>query len=279
MDHPICATCGTQFAATEPPPDRCPICSDERQYLGWQGQRWTTALRLAAEHGLRIGEDDGLPAFEMRGGFGIPQRALLLRTAAGNILWECLSLVTDEAVARLHALGGVDRIVISHPHFYAAMVDWSDALGGAPILLHAADRGWVPRPSRRIDHWHGDRLALGPGVTLVRSGGHFAGSTVLHWADGPRGGGALFVGDSPQVAANRRSVSFLYSYPNLLPLPAAEVQAMRQRLAGLDYDDAYGYSWGRNILGDARTAVDASFERYLGIVGQPAGVPTPTHLN
>ena len=41
---------------------------------------------------------------------------------------------------------------------------------------------------------------------------------------------------------------------------------MRDRLAGLAFDDVYGYSWGRNILGGARAAVDASFERYLSAV-------------
>ncbi len=147
----------------------------------------------------------------MSGGFGIPQRALLLATAAGNIMWECLSLVTDEALQRLQEHGGVDRIIISHPHFYASMIEWSEALGRVPILLHAADRAWVPRTSRCIEHWDGDSLALGGGVMLVRTGGHFPGSTVLHWATGPRRRGALFVGDSPQVAQDRRGVSFMYS--------------------------------------------------------------------
>lgn len=262
----ICETCGTQFAASAGPPSACPVCEDDRQYVGWSGQRWTTHDALTGRFGLRIGEDDGLLAVAVDGGFGIPQRALLLPTEAGNILWESLSLVTDEAVAALRARGGVDRIVISHPHFYASMVQWSDALGGVPILLHGNDRAWVQRPVPCIEHWHGDRLRLGPGVMLVRTGGHFSGSTALHWATGPRGHGALFVGDSPQVASDRRSVSFLYSSPNFVPLGPREVQAMRDRLAGLAYDDVYGYSWGRNIIGAARAAVDASFDRHLAIM-------------
>jgi hypothetical protein len=267
MNSPICTTCGTQFAPSAHPPPNCPICEDERQYVGWNGQQWTTHEALATTQKLRIGEDAGLLALAMAGEFGIPQRALLLPTDAGNILWECISLVTDEAVACLRGKGGVDRIVISHPHFYASMVQWSDALGGVPILLHAADERWVQRRSRHIEHWHGDSLQLGGGVTLVRTGGHFPGSTVLHWATGPRGRGALFVGDSPQVASNRRSVSFLYSYPNMVPMRPADVLAMRTRLEPFDYDDVHGYSWGRNILGDARAAVQASFDRYLAAVG------------
>ena len=268
MNTYICETCGTQFAPSVEPPAACPICEDERQYVGWDGQRWTTHETLAAQHSLRIGEDAGLLAIDMAGGFGIPQRLLLLPAAAGNLMWECVSLVTAEAVAQLRERGGVDRIVISHPHFYASMVQWSEALGNVPILLHAADKAWVQRPSRAIEFWRGDVLSLGGGITLVRTGGHFPGSTALHWEGGARGRGALFVGDSPQVATNRRSVSFMYSYPSYIPMQPHDVREMRARLAPFDYEDVYGYSWGRNIIGGGRAAVDASFERYLAIVGE-----------
>jgi hypothetical protein len=266
MNTYICETCGTQFAPSDSSPDACPICRDERQYVGWDGQRWTTPERLALQHSLRVGEDAGLMAIDMAGGFGIPQRALLLPTPAGNLLWESVSLVTADAVARLHERGGVDRIVISHPHFYASMVDWSEKLGDVPILLHAADKAWVQRPSRNIEYWRGDSLSLGGGVTLVRTGGHFPGSTALHWEGGVRGRGALFVGDSPQVATDRRGVSFMYSYPNYIPMKTADVRAMRARLAPLRYDDVYGFSWGRNIIGGGQAAVEASFERFFSAV-------------
>ena len=130
----ICETCGTQFA--ESGPKRCPICEDDRQYVGWQGQRWTSHEKLAVAHRLRLADEAGVLGIGLDPGFAIDQRALFLPTDAGNILWECLSLVTDDAVAALKAKGGVDRIIISHPHFYAAMVEWSEALGGVPILLH-----------------------------------------------------------------------------------------------------------------------------------------------
>jgi hypothetical protein len=267
MNSFICETCGTQSAPTARAPATCRVCEDDRQYIGWSGQRWTTHEALGATHTLRIGDDAGLPAFAVSPDFAIPQRMLLLTTEAGNILWESLSLVTDAAVQSLRDRGGVDRIVISHPHFYASMVEWSDALGKVPILLHAADHAWIQRPARCIEHWHGDRLSIGGGVTLLRTGGHFPGSTALHWATGPRGRGALFVGDSPQVAANRRSVSFMYSYPNFIPMPPASVRQMRELLTPFDYDDAYGFSWGRNIIGGARAAVNSSFDRYLTAVG------------
>lgn len=259
----ICATCGTQHAPSATPPAACRICEDERQYVGWNGQQWTTMAELASRYRLRLGDDDGVFGLAIDGGFAIPQRAVHLRTDAGNILWECLSLVTEEAVAALRARGGVDRIVISHPHFYSAMVEWSEALGGAEILLHEADRAWVLRGSGRVRFWSGTRLRLSDDVTLLNVGGHFPGSTALHWRAGPRPGGALFPGDAPQVAQDRRHVAFMYSYPNHIPMPPADVRRMRVLLEGLAFEDVYGYSWGRNILGGGRAAVDASFARYL----------------
>ncbi len=266
MTCPLCETCGTQFAPSAAPPATCPICEDERQYVGWQGQRWTTHEALARRHHLRLEDDDGLLGIGIAGDFAIPQRALHLATDAGRILWECVSLVTPEAVAALRERGGVDRIVISHPHFYSAMVEWSEALGGVPILLHEADRGWVQRPSPRIEHWRGDELRLSDAVTLLRCGGHFPGSTALHWRDGPIPGGALFPGDALQVTADRRHVSFMYSYPNHMPMRPSEVRAMRERLAPYAFERVYGYSWGRNIRHGGRAAVDRSFDRFLAAV-------------
>ena len=261
----ICETCGTQYAESATPPPHCPVCEDERQYVGWNGQAWTTHDALVAKYRLRVEEDDGLLGIGLPADFAIPQRALLLPTSDGNILWECVSLVTDEAVAALRARGGVDLIAISHPHFYASMVEWSEALGGVPILLHAADREWVRRPSQRIEFWDGDTHRLSGDVTLLRCGGHFPGSTALHWRKGPRGP-ALLPGDALQVVLDRRHVTFMYSYPNYIPMKPNDVRAMRTLLAGHDFDDVFGYTWGRNIIGGAKAAVGASFDRYLAAV-------------
>lgn len=262
----ICETCGTQYANSDLPPASCPICEDERQYVAIGGQAWTTLDGLAARFALRLEDDEGVFGIGLPASFGIPQRAMLLPTDAGHILWECVSLVTDEAIAALNQRGGVQLIAISHPHFYASMVEWSEALGGVPILLHEADRDWVQRHSPRIVYWTGDRHELSPDVTLIRCGGHFLGSTALHWRSGPRSGGALFPGDALQVVPDRRHVGFMYSYPNYIPMRPSDVRAIRARLDGVAFEDVYGYTWRRNILGGGRAAVDASFERFLSIV-------------
>jgi len=259
----LCETCGTQYAQPATPGMPCAICEDERQYVGWHGQRWTTHEAMRERHTLRMEDDDGVLGLGPAPDFAINQRAFVLPTDAGRVLWECLSLVTPEAVAALKAQGGIDLIAISHPHFYAAMVEWSEALGGVPILLHEADRAWVARPSPHIRFWQGDENRLSDSVTLLRCGGHFPGSTALHWRDGPRAGGALFPGDALQVVQDRRHVSFMLSYPNLVPMKPADVRHMRRLLEGYAFEDVFGYTWGRNIIGGGRAAVDRSFERYL----------------
>ncbi|GAB3384983.1 hypothetical protein [Lysobacter fragariae] len=106
-------------------------------------------------------------------------------------------------------------------------------------------------------------LALSNDVTLLRLGGHFPGSAGLHWKRGPRGA-TLLPGDAMQVVSDRRHVTFMYSYPNYMPMVAGDVRHMQSLLRGYAVDDVFGYTWSRNIIGGARAAVDASFERYLG---------------
>jgi glyoxylase-like metal-dependent hydrolase (beta-lactamase superfamily II) len=267
MNHPICATCGTQYETEHGAPNHCPICVDERQYVGWNGQTWLTMQDLAARHTVRLEDDAGLLCVGTTPAFAINQRALVLTARHARVMWECTSLVTDEAVAKLKAEGGIDIIAISHPHFYSAMAAWSEALGDIPIFIHEADREWIGRASPNIRLWTGNERQIAPGITLIRCEGHFPGSAALHWQDENRPKGALFPGDALQVASDRRHVTFMYSYPNSIPLHPNAVRTMRERLRGYEFDDVYGYTWGRNIIGDARTAVDRSFDRYLKAIG------------
>jgi hypothetical protein len=258
----ICETCGVQHAPSAEPPDSCAICADERQYVGHGGQRWTTLEELRAGHRADIRQEArGLTGIGCTPSFGIGQRALLVQTAAGNVLWDCTALLDEEIVAAVRERGRVAAIAISHPHFYASMVEYSRALD-APIHLHAADRAWVMRPDDAVRFWAGEQHELLPGVTLLRLGGHFAGGTVLHWAHGADGAGALLSGDIVQVVGDRRWVSFMRSYPNLIPLPASTVAEIVTALEPWPFRRLYGGWFGAVVQDDARAAVRRSAERY-----------------
>jgi hypothetical protein len=272
MTNYICMTCGVQFAATTEPPERCLVCEDERQYIGWNGQQWTTLEALQRNHhNVFKRKEANLVGIGTNPSFAIGQRALLVQTPQGNILWDCITLIDEMTITTVQALGGVSAIAISHPHYYSSMVEWGRAFQ-APVYLHAADRQWVMRPDPVIEFWEGETKVLGEGLTLIRCGGHFAGGTVLHWRDGAAGQGALLSGDILQVVSDRRYLSFMYSYPNLIPLPAAAVRQVVAAVEPFPYERIYGAWWDRVVPTEAKVAVARSAERYIkAIEGQTEG--------
>ena len=263
MPHFICVTCGTQFAETDEPPERCEVCEDERQYVGWAGQQWTTLDELRRSHRsvVRL-EELGLYGIGIEPSFAIGQRALLITNPKSNVLWDCIPLLDQSLVEMIRGIGGISAIAISHPHFYASMVEWSRAFD-CPIYLHAADRRWVVRPDAAIRFWEGESKQIGNGLTLIRCGGHFEGGTVLHWPEGADGKGAILGGDILQVVQDRRWVSFMYSYPNLIPLPASAVHRIVEAVEPFEFDRIYGAWWGKVVFKDAKAAVRRSAERYI----------------
>jgi hypothetical protein len=274
-DLPICLTCGVQYSSE---PQVCKICSDERQYVGWKGQEWTTiaGLRTAGHRGVVRPEAHGLHGVGAEPAVGIGQRGLVVPGPGGNVLWDCFGYLDDEAVAAVTRLGGLAAIALSHPHFYGAMIAWSRAFGGVPVYVHAADREWVCRDGN-IVFWEGERLEILPGRTLVNCGVHFPGGTVLHWAGGGAGGaGALCSGDIFTVVMDRRWVSFMYSYPNLIPEHPDTIARAIRLVEPLPFDTIYGGWWGRVVDGGAKAALTNSAARYFHHIGHS---PSPAILD
>ncbi|MGH7320444.1 MAG: MBL fold metallo-hydrolase [Candidatus Rokuibacteriota bacterium] len=262
----ICVACGIQYAESDAPPAACPICEDERQYVGWKGQQWTTLPEMSAYgyRNLLREEDPGLTSITTVSAFGIGQQALLVQTPAGNVLWDCVSHLDEATIAAVRERGGIQAIAVSHPHFYGTCVEWSEAFGRAPIYIHAADRQWVMRPSPSIVLWEGEAIDALPGLTVVQLGGHFDGAAVLHWPGGLDGRGALLSGDTLQVVMDRRYVSFMYSYPNLIPLSAETVERIAATMRRYRYERIYGAFNGRIVRVEGAQAVERSAERYIG---------------
>ena len=258
----ICLTCGVQYPDTGQPPDGCAICLDERQYVGWDGQRWTTMPEIAGDHAVVLREEEpGLVGIGVEPAFAIGQRALLVRTPHGNVLWDCVSLLDDQAHSRITELGGIAAVCMSHPHFYGANVEFADAFG-ARIFIPRADRKWIQRPSPRVELFDDDAEPV-PGLTLARIGGHFDGAAVLHWPAGSQGRGALLTGDTITVVQDRDWVSFMWSYPNLIPLDEATVLDIARRAERFAFDRVYGGWWGRVVVHDGAAAIRRSADRYV----------------
>ena len=268
MTHYICVTCGTQYAPAATPPPGCPVCLDERQYVGRGGQEWTTLERYRRTHRNVFAEQEpGLHSIHPEPKAGIGQRAFVVQTAGGNFLFDCVPPLDDPTVAAVTALGGLAGIAVSHPHYYTTMVEWSHAFGRIPVYIHRADATWVVRPDEVITFWDGDTKPLFGGLTLIRTGGHFDGFQVLHWPAGAGGKGVLLSGDQPYVCMDRRWVSFMYSYPNLIPLGPAAIRRIVAALRPLAFDRLYGAFPGQVVEADAKGAVERSAERYLRMIG------------
>ncbi len=260
----ICATCGIEHPDTETPPKTCAICSDERQYVPAGGQQWTTLAEQRADHAGHISEvEPDLYAVTVTPGVGIGQRAFLVRTPGGNLLWEPPGHLDDALLDGIRQLGGMAAITSSHPHLTGASISYSHAFGGVPVYYGADDRRWIRRPDDVITLWS-DKVEPLPGLTLVQCGGHFPGSAVLHWAAGAGGRGVLLTGDTMLVGSDRRSVSFMRSFPNRIPLSERLVRKVVEAVEPWRYDRIYSGFDGGVIETGAAAVVRRSAERYIG---------------
>ena len=214
---------------------------------------------------------------------GIGQRCLLLelpksgKTSGeeGNVLWDCCAFLDEATIDAVKALGGVQHIVLSHPHFLGSCITWSKAFGDVPIHLQALDKDWVTRPDEKLEgkgpryiFWEGAIHFLGnmsAVLQVVRLGGHFSSSSVLLVESSAEDGkGIMFTGDTILPVPHGRWCSFMYSFPNLLPLPAFVVEEIKAKVEKLpNFDRLYGPFTTSSIVGNAKEAVLESAQRYL----------------
>jgi hypothetical protein len=264
MEHYICQTCGVQYEGALEAPDRCIICNEERQYVKASGQAWTTLheMRASGEYSNQWEKEElGLHSITTLPSFGIGQTAYLVQVNSVNLLWDCITYLDEETIARVKELGGLHAIALSHPHYYSTQVEWAEVFD-VPIYIHEDDKQWVTRSSDKIVFWSGESLPLANDLTMYRLGGHFKGGAVLHWSQGNDGKGILLTGDIIQVVQDESWVSFMYSFPNLIPLPARKVQQMADVVSGVKFDRLYN-AFHRIVRENASHAVQASAERYI----------------
>jgi glyoxylase-like metal-dependent hydrolase (beta-lactamase superfamily II) len=165
--------------------------------------------------------------------------AILLQIEGGqSVIWDCAGYLSPDGAKAILAKGPVKAIAISHPHFYNAALLWSRALGGCKVIASAKDREWftLDDNDEAWEWFEGDKYNVAAsGVTVIRCGGqcvtilrallglnpvsyasgHFPGSSVLWWKDTS----LLLCSDTFMIAPNRSTVSFMWSYPNMVYVP------------------------------------------------------------
>jgi glyoxylase-like metal-dependent hydrolase (beta-lactamase superfamily II) len=215
-------------------------------------------------------EEQNLMSIITKPEFAIGQQAYLVKTPEGNLLWDCIPFLDEETIQTVRSHGGLKAIAISHPHFYSTMNEWSSAFDNAPVYIHSSDKEWVMNPSDSMRFWSEDSLTLMSCITLLRLGGHFSGSTVAVWTGTEDGKGVVLSGDTIQVCVDRKTVSFMYSFPNPIPLSRFAVERITKTIQHYSYDRIYGGFEGRKIASNAKQAVDASARRYVEHLERPA---------
>jgi hypothetical protein len=259
----ICATCAVEHAER---PEVCAICADPRQWVPASGQRWTTLDELKADgFRTRVREvEPDLWTISSAPEAGIGQFSKVVRTPGGCLLFDPIGYIDDDAVDAVRAVGDVVAVVASHPHMYGVQVEWSRALGGVPILIAERDAAWVARTDPAMQTWTDD-IDILPGVTLTQPGGHFPGSAVVHWAAGADGKGVLLSSDTIFANPDRVSTSFMWSYPNRVPLSGAVVERVTAHVERFAFDRLYG-NFDNVIPEDARDVVRRSADRHIAWV-------------
>jgi hypothetical protein len=258
----ICTACGTHYLFQDRPLEVCPICNDDRQFIPEKGQSWISNNELLQSYSVVANKlHDQLYELKTTPTFGIGQRALLLLAPGGNLLWDCIGLLNEQTIAFIKSKGGLRAIAFSHPHYYSNMNEWAEVFN-CPIYIHQNDEAWVFNRGNRVQLWEGVEKELWDGVKIINTGGHFPGSCILSVPFlSPEG--SLFLGDTFAVSPNKKHISAMYSYPNRVPLPLAEMQRLRKQMSTVEFDTVYGYAEFQNIHLTAKEVFENSISKYI----------------
>lgn len=268
----VCTACGTQFPTSNREDVKsCFICDDPRQFTPQSGQAFTTLAAIRSAHKNTFHplpcDPETFISIVSEPKFGIGERAVLIRTPQGNILWDCISLLDDATIARIQELGGLKAIVISHPHYYTTHVEWARAFD-CPVYLAAEDREWVTQLSahqRFLTETEFDLPLDGSsssGLKVLKLGGHFPGSFVTLYrgrllvADTlvttPAGLGSWETdaqGNSRERPPGMNSYAFMWSIPNMIPLPPGELERMWAILSRHQFKSTHGAFLSTDVVG------------------------------
>lgn len=262
MNHSlICSTCGTSYSLTSAP-ETCITCLDERQWVPPAGQHWIKPEELHHKHSVKLNRlQDRLYEIEINPMFAIGQRALLILSEKGNVLWDCIPLLDELTIEFIKSKGGLKAIAFSHPHFYSNMNEWAEIFD-CPIYIHKNDEEHIMAKGRHIQLWEGDVIDLWDEIKIICIGGHFAGSSILHVPFLSKEG-TIICGDTLFLSPSKKHFSIVYSSPNRIPLSLAEMNRIKSRLDVIPFDSFYGYIKTQNLHKDVKEILEISMAKYL----------------
>jgi len=190
----------------------------------------------------------------------------LIKTPAGNVLWDCVALLDDETIDWIKSIGGLQAIVISHPHYYTTHLEWAETFD-CPVYMSEEDSKWLCREDKKsvrkfIEEGKTEldipaKDGKSTGVKAIKLSGHFPGSLVVLY-DGRLGVADTLV-TTPAGLGNwgkkgrpegMNSFGFYWSIPNLIPLPPDEIAEMWQVLNQYEFHSTHGAFVGTDIVAE-----------------------------
>jgi uncharacterized Zn-finger protein len=257
----VCSTCGTSYPL-QSIPETCLICMDERQWVPAGGQSWTKPAELLLKHSVKLNRlQERLYEMEINPMFAIGQRALLVLSEQGNVLWDCIPLLDEMAIEFIKVKGGLKAIAFSHPHFYSNMNEWAEVFN-CPVYIHKNDEEHIMVKGGHIQLWQGEEKELWDGMKLICIGGHFAGSSILH-VPFLSAAGTIICGDTLFLSPSKKHFSVVYSSPNRIPLPIATIQQIKKRFDDISFDSFYGYVKSQNLHNNVKVILENSMAKYV----------------
>ena len=256
----LCSACGTQYNVDEIQNEHCRICDDDRQYVPESGQHWLTPGEVRKDHAVQVKPvTDNLFSLAIVPSFAIGQRAFLVLSQNGNVLWDCIPLLDEATEAFINSKGGLKAIAISHPHYYSNVEEWA-AKFNCPVFIHKKDEEWAPEFDDVI-LWEGEEKTLWDEIKIINIGGHFPGSCIMrvpHLSDA----GTILCGDSLYISRNKKHVSVMHSYPNNIPVAISEIERIAETLVKYEFDKMYGAFSYQELLSDVSCVLYQSIQRY-----------------
>ena len=266
----FCDNCGYWQRFFERPP-ACPLCLDARHVVPQKGWRFRTTEEADSLFPCRWTElEPGVWRFWNDPVDGIGAMSYLIRTPAGNMMFEGCAVYSEAALAAIAGMGGVAVLAASHPHAYGALWQIQDRFD-PELALHPGDLAWSG--AVRVTWPFDDTLEPLPGLRLHHTGGHFDGHTVLH----DRARRLVFCGDAlkfeldPADPRRARTISAHKAFVRGIPLTPGELRRYRAVFAALDFSATWTpFEQVRNV---GRPEVLALIDRLLAT--RPDAAPVP----
>ncbi len=234
----FCDNCGFWQRHFERP-DRCPLCIDARHVLPRTGWRFNDIHEAQQRFPCEWEElETGVWRFFNNPVDGIGSSGYLLITPSGNVAFEGCAVYSEDALAFIETLGGINFLSASHPHSYGAIWQLQDHFE-PELALHPGDLAWSA--ALRVT-WPFDQvLDFLPSLSLHLTAGHFDGHTVLH--DAARN--ILFCGDclkfemDPADSRRAEAISAHKAFVRSIPLTPDELRRYRAVFAPLKFSQTW----------------------------------------